>query len=132
MDMLNIPYIDVEDEMTMCVATSLIYRTGPGTFTPYQMVRFLVKFNITNINQPLVRPIFRISNTILGKFTKQRRHACLNPKPNFLTSQPYACVNPKPKFLTSQPYACVNPKPNFLTSQPHQQSWKRPHPHLNQ
>jgi hypothetical protein len=50
MDMLNIPYIDVEDEMTMYMATSLIYQTVPGTFTPYQMVCFLVKFKITNIS----------------------------------------------------------------------------------
>jgi len=50
MDMLNIPYIDVKHKMTMYMVTSLIYRTVPGTFMPYPMVCFLVKFKITNIS----------------------------------------------------------------------------------
>jgi hypothetical protein len=50
MDMLNIPYVDMEEEMTMYMAIGLICRAVFDTLVPYQMVHFLVEFKITNIS----------------------------------------------------------------------------------
>lgn len=48
MDALHIPYADIEVELKMYTATGLIHKVLPGILAPYQMVWFLVEFNIIN------------------------------------------------------------------------------------
>jgi hypothetical protein len=38
MDVLNIPYADVEDELVAYTTINMIHKEVHGTFTPYQMV----------------------------------------------------------------------------------------------
>jgi hypothetical protein len=48
MDALHIMYVDIEVELTMYAGTSLIRKVVLGILAPYQMVWFLVEFNIIN------------------------------------------------------------------------------------
>ncbi len=50
MDMLNIPYVDMEEEMTIYMATGLICWVMFDTLVPYQMAHFLVEFKIIDIS----------------------------------------------------------------------------------
>ncbi len=49
MDTLNIPYVDIKDELTMYVATGLICKVVHGTLTPYQLTWFFIEFNIISV-----------------------------------------------------------------------------------
>lgn len=49
MDVLNIPYVDVEDEFMAYTDVDMIRKEVHETLTPYQMVRFFVNFKIRNI-----------------------------------------------------------------------------------
>lgn len=48
MDTLHIPHADIEAELTMDTTTGLIRKVVRGILAPYQMVWFLVEFNIIN------------------------------------------------------------------------------------
>jgi hypothetical protein len=48
MDTLHIPHADIEAEVTMSTTTGLIRKVVRGILAPYQMVWFLVEFNIIN------------------------------------------------------------------------------------
>ncbi len=48
MDAFHIPYADIKVELKMYTATGLIHKVLPGILAPYQMVWFLVEFNIIN------------------------------------------------------------------------------------
>jgi hypothetical protein len=50
MDMFNIPYVDMEEEMTMYMVIDLIHQAMFDTFASYQMAHFLVEFKIIDIN----------------------------------------------------------------------------------
>jgi hypothetical protein len=49
MDDLNIPYIDIKNELTLYMSISMICKVVPNSLAPYQMTCFLVEFNIKNI-----------------------------------------------------------------------------------
>jgi hypothetical protein len=49
MDVLNIQYTNVENELMAYTTINMIHKEVHGTFTPYQMVRFFVDFKIINI-----------------------------------------------------------------------------------
>jgi hypothetical protein len=48
MDALHIPNVDIEVELMMYTATSLIRKVALGILAPCQMVWFWVEFNIIN------------------------------------------------------------------------------------
>jgi len=50
MDVLNTLYAKIEDELMAYTTFGMIHKEVFGTFTPYQMVGFLIKFKITNIS----------------------------------------------------------------------------------
>ncbi len=50
MDVLNISYAKIEDKLTMYIAISMIHKEVLGTFAPYQMVGFLIKFEIIDLS----------------------------------------------------------------------------------
>jgi hypothetical protein len=50
MDILHILYLDIEDEFTMYVTTSLIHKVMLDTLVPYHVARFFIGFNITNVS----------------------------------------------------------------------------------
>jgi hypothetical protein len=50
MDVLNISYAKIEDKLIMYIAIGMIHKEVLGTFAPYQMVGFLIKFEIIDLN----------------------------------------------------------------------------------
>jgi hypothetical protein len=50
MDVLNISYAKIEDELMAYTTFGMIHKEMLGTFVPYQMVGFFIKFKIMNIS----------------------------------------------------------------------------------
>jgi len=48
MDILSIPYVDFEDDLSTYIAMSFIYKVVPNNLAPYQMACFLFKFKIVD------------------------------------------------------------------------------------
>lgn len=50
MDVLNIPYNNIEVDLIMYTTINMICKEIPGNLMPFQMARFLFEFKITNTN----------------------------------------------------------------------------------
>jgi hypothetical protein len=50
MDVMNILYGDIENEISAYTAIGMFCKIVLGTLAPYQMAQFLIIFNITNVS----------------------------------------------------------------------------------
>ncbi len=49
LDTFNIPCFDIEDHLIQYMVIGMLCKPIPRTFVPYQMARFIVKFNIKDV-----------------------------------------------------------------------------------
>jgi hypothetical protein len=50
MDVMNILYGDIENEISAYTAIGMFHKIVLGTLAPYQMAQFLIIFNISNVS----------------------------------------------------------------------------------
>lgn len=50
MDVLNIPYVEIEDKLMVYTTISMIRKEVFKIFAPYQMVGILIEFKITDVS----------------------------------------------------------------------------------